>query len=422
MRKGILFLLFMCAAAASAQTTLDKIVAVVDKEIITLSDLNFTVQQVAIQNKVDPASPEVRDQVLDGMINDKLILAQAIQDSVIVTEDEVSETLNQQIQQLVYRLGSEAKLEEAYGMSVGRIKRDYQFREQIRKKLLVQKVQQQRQASLSVSRRDVEEFYQQYKDSIPNVPTEFELSHIYIEPKPDASALKAIYDKALAVADSIRAGGDFADFARRYSSDATASQGGDLGFARRGSFVKEYEEVAFTLRDSEISNPVRTQFGYHIIQLLERRGDAVHTRHILFPIKVSQANDDSAIALLNKIRDSVLAGGNFGLFARKYSEDNDTKDIGGDLGRVSIDQLDPAYEDFVKGAKTGDISEPRKITVGNKYGYHIILVRSVTPEHAINLQQDYKRLEQLALQFKMTTNYQEWVEELRKTVYWEKKL
>lgn len=407
---------------ATAQTTLDKIVAVVDREVITLSDLNFTVQQVALQNRLDPNSPSLRNQVLDGMINDKLVLAQAIEDSIVVTEEEITERLEQQINRLIYQAGGQDQLEKIYGMSVNRMKREYQFRELIRKQMLVQKIQQQRQMQLSVSRREVEEFFATYKDSIPKVPTEYELSHIYIEPKPDSSVLQAIYNKALKIIDSINAGGDFADFAKRYSSDGSAANGGDLGFARRGSFVKEYEEVAFTLQENEISKPVRTQFGYHIIQLVERRGDAVRTRHILFPIEVSQANDDSAIAQLKRIRSEVLAGGNFGALARKYSEDNETKDVGGDLGRVAIDQLDPAYEEFVKSAKAGDISEPRKLVVGNKHGYHIIYVRSVTPEHTINLNDDYKRLEQLTLQFKLANNYQRWVEELRKTIYWEKKL
>jgi len=414
--------LYGVTVLATAQTTLDKIVAVVDREVITLSDLNFTVQQVALQNRLDPNSPSLRNQVLDGMINDKLVLAQAIEDSIVVTEEEITERLEQQINRLIYQAGGQDQLEKIYGMSINRMKREYQFRELIRKQMLVQKIQQQRQMQLSVSRREVEEFFATYKDSIPKVPTEYELSHIYIEPKPDSSVLQAIYAKALKIVDSIKAGGDFADFAKRYSSDGSAANGGDLGFARRGSFVKEYEEVAFTLQENEISKPVRTQFGYHIIQLLERRGDAVRTRHILFPIEVSQANDDSAIAQLNRIRSEALAGKNFGALARRYSEDPDTKDVGGDLGRVAIDQLDPAYEEFVKSAKVGDISEPRKIAVGNKHGYHIIYVRSITPEHTINLNDDYKRLEQLALQFKLANNYQQWVEELRKTIYWEKKL
>ncbi len=420
--KHIPFALFLVSVSFS-QTVLDKVVAVVDREIITLSDLNFTVQQLALQNRMDPNSKELQERVLDGMINDKLVLAQAIEDSVVVSEEEVTERLDQQIQRLTYQAGGQEEIEKVYGMTVGRMKRDYNFREMIRKQILVQKIQQQRQASLTVSRREVEEFFATYKDSIPMVPKEFELSHIYIESKPDSSALQAMYAKASLIADSIKAGGNFADFAKRYSSDGSAANGGDLGFARRGSFVKEFEEVAFTLQVNEISKPVRTQFGYHLIQMLERRGDAVHTRHILFPIELSQANDDTVTAQLNRIRARVIAGENFGVLARKYSEDADTKDVGGDLGRIALDQLVGAeYEEFVKNAKTGNVSEPMKITVQNKHGFHIVLVRSVSAEHTINLNDDYKRLEQLALQFKLGNNYQDWVEELRKTIYWEKKI
>ncbi|HAP35393.1 MAG TPA: parvulin peptidyl-prolyl isomerase [Bacteroidetes bacterium] len=419
--KTILFALLFVSLTV-AQNSLDRIIAVVDREVITESDLNFTVQQLAVQNRVDPTSKELRDRVLDGMINDKLVLAQAIEDSIIVSDEEVTERLEQQISKMMYQIGGQQKMEEMYGMTVNRMKRDFQFRELVRKQMLVQKIQQQRQAQLTVSRREVEDFFNTYKDSIPKIPREFDLSHIYIEPKPDSSVLQLLLMKAQQIADSVKVGGDFSDFAKRYSSDGSASQGGDLGFARRGSFVKEFEEVAFTLTVGEISKPVKTQFGYHIIQLVERRGDAVRTRHILFPVQVSQTNDDSTIAQLNRVRQQALLGENFGVLARKYSEDNDTKDIGGDLGKVAIDQLDPAYEDFVKSAKTGDISEPRKLTVQNKYGYHIIFVRSITEEHMINLAGDFKRLEQLALQFKLSQKYEQWVENLRKTIYWEKKL
>lgn len=421
MMKNIVTLLVFISCL-SAQNSLDRIIAVVDREVITESDLNFTVQQLAIQNRLDPASKELRDRVLDGMINDKLVLAQAIEDSVVVSDEEVTDRLEQQISQMMYRVGGQQKLEEMYGMTVNRMKRDFQFKELIRKQMLVQKIQQQRQAQLTASRREVEEFYATYKDSIPKVPTEFEISHIYIEPKPDSSVLRSLVEKAQKIVDSIKAGGDFADFAKRYSSDGSASQGGDLGFARRGSFVKEFEEVAFTLSENEISKPVKTQFGYHIIQLVERRGDAVRTRHILFPIQMSQTNDDSAVAQLKRIREMAVKGENFGVLARKFSEDNDTKDVGGDLGRIAADQIDPLYEDFVKSAKAGDISEPRKLTVQNKYGYHIINVRSITQEHTININDDYKRLEQLTLQFKLSIKYEQWVEELRRTIYWEKKL
>jgi len=421
-------LLMLWAAAASAQQTgqqqtLDKVVAVVDKEVITLSDLAFSVQQFAMQNKLDPKDADVQSRVLDGMINDKLILAQALEDSIVVTDDEVTDRLDRQLNMLVQRVGSKEKLEEMYGMPITRVKRDFQYREMIRKQLLVEKVQQARNASLSVSRREVEEFFEQYKDSIPKVPTEYELSHIYMQPKADSSVIHAAYVRALGLIDSLKAGGDFSDIAKRYSIDpGSAAQGGDLGWVRRGSFVKEFEEATFALKENEISKPIKTQFGYHIIQLMERRGESVHPRHILLPIEQSQANDDSTIAFLNRLRARPDAKTTFAVLAKKYSEDNDTKDIGGDLGKVSAEQIDPAYVDVVTAAKPGEITEPKKLNVGSKYGYHIIYVRSVVPEHTINIDTDYHRLEQLALQLKSAANYQKWVEEMRKNIYWEKKL
>jgi peptidyl-prolyl cis-trans isomerase SurA len=422
-------ILVVCAATAHAQQmngqqqTLDKIVAVVDKEAITLSDLIFSVQQYAVQNKLDPASPEIQSRVLDGMINDKLILAQAIEDSVVVTDEEVADRLERQLNMLIQRVGSKEKLEEVYGMPLTRIRRDFQYREMIRKQLLIEKVQQARNAALTVSRREVVEFFETYRDSIPKVPTEYELSHIYIQPKPDSTVIHATYERALAMIDSVKAGVDFADLAKRYSIDpGSASQGGDLGWVRRGLFVKEFEEAAFALKDKEISKPVKTQFGYHIIQLLERRGESVHPRHILLPIEQSKANDDSTIAFLNRLRERPDAKETFAVMAKKYSEDNDTKDIGGDLGKVALDQIDPSYVDVVTAAKSGEITAPAKLTVGSKYGYHIIYVRSIVPEHIINLDADYHRLEQLALQMKTAAQYQKWVEEMRKNIYWEKKL
>jgi len=421
-------LLVLCASSAHAQQTgqqqtLDKVVAVVDKEVITLTDLIFSVQQFAMQNKLDPQSPEIQSRVLDGMINDKLILAQALEDSVIVTEEEVTDRLDRQLNMLVQRVGSKEKLEEMYGMPITRVKRDYQYREMIRKQLLVEKVQQQRNQSLSVSRREVEEFFEQYRDSIPKVPTEYELSHIYIQPKPDSSVIHAAYLRSLALIDSLKAGAEFGDLAKRYSIDpGSAAQGGDLGWVRRGSFVKEFEEATFSLKEKELSKPVKTQFGYHVIQLLERRGESVHPRHILLPIEQSQANDDSTIALLNRIRMRPDAKTTFAVLAKKYSEDNDTKDIGGDLGKVSAEQIDPAYAEVVTSGTPGEITEPKKLTVGSRYGYHIIYIRSVVPEHTINVDADYHRLEQLALQMKSAGNYQQWVEEMRKNIYWEKKL
>jgi peptidyl-prolyl cis-trans isomerase SurA len=403
------------------QAMIDRIAAIVGKEIITLSDVNLTVQSMAMQNKLDPKSDELRNRVLEGLINDKLILAQAIEDSVVVSNDEVTDRLDRQIKMLVQQAGSEQRLEELYNMPISRMKRD--FRELIRNQLLVEKIRQARQASLSVSRREVEEFFGAHKDSLPIIPVEYELSHIFIKPKADSSVIQLVYNKGLAVLDSIKAGGDFADFARRYSSDpGSAPGGGDLGWFRRGIFEKEFEEAAFALKDGELSKPIKTTYGFHIIQLMERRGESVHTRHILFSIKQSKADDDSTIAELNRLRARAQSGESFPVLAKKYSEDPESKDIGGDLGKIPVDQIESAFMEVLKPMKSGEISVPVKVPLGTGYGYHVVWVRSISPEHAMNLIDDYRRLEQLALQFKTNENFQKWVEEMRMNIYWEKKI
>jgi peptidyl-prolyl cis-trans isomerase SurA len=419
MKHVCLFLLcltFLIPAALSAQTLVDRIVAVVDKEIITESELNERVIFLAAQNRLDPNQISLRKQVLDGLISEKLILAQALIDSIEVTDDEVTRALEQQIANFVRQVGSEQRVEQMYGKSISRIKRDY--RTDIKNQLLVQKDRQQREASLSVTHREVEDFFASFKDSLPQVPEEFEVSHIYIVPKPDTSVEAKTRSVMQSLLDSIRAGADFADFAKRYSTDpGSAASGGDLGWEKRGVFVREFEETVFGMKEGEISNLVKTQFGFHIIQLLGRRGESVHARHILMKIEKGSASDSAAVDSLRKIRERAIKGESFAELASKYSEDEDTKTIGGDLGTLTTDQLQPDFAGQIKDMKAGEISEPLRTVVGSSYGFHIIWMRKRTAPHAINLQDDFKRIEQLALYMKRNKQNAEWIDELKKTIY-----
>jgi peptidyl-prolyl cis-trans isomerase SurA len=412
----LLYLTFLIPAALSAQTLVDRIVAVVDKEIITESELNERVIFLAAQNRLDPNQISLRKQVLDGLVSEKLILAQALIDSIEVTDDEVTRALEQQIANFVRQVGSEQRVEQMYGKSISRIKRDY--RTDIKNQLLVQKDRQQREASLSVTHREVEDFFASFRDSLPQVPEEFEVSHIYIVPKPDTSVEAKTRSVMQSLLDSIRAGGDFADFAKRYSTDpGSAASGGDLGWEKRGVFVREFEETVFGMKEGEISNLVKTQFGFHIIQLLGRRGESVHARHILMKIEKGSASDSAAVDSLRKIRERAIKGESFAELASKYSEDEDTKTIGGDLGTLTTDQLQPDFAGQIKDMKAGEISEPLRTVVGSSYGFHSIWMRKRTAPHAINLLDDFKRIEQLALYMKRNKQNAEWIDELKKTIY-----
>ncbi|RPI05100.1 MAG: parvulin peptidyl-prolyl isomerase, partial [Ignavibacteriae bacterium] len=393
--KFIAVLSFLIPAMVPAQTLVDRIVAVVDKEIITESELNERVSFLALQNKIDPNQPGLRAQVLDGLVSEKLILAQALIDSVEVTDDEVTRALDQQIANFVRQVGSEQRVEEMYGKSISRIKREY--RTEIKNQLLVQKTRQQREAAISVTHREVEDFFVSFRDSLPQVPDEFTISHIYIVPKPDTAVETRTRLLMQSILDSIRAGGDFAQFAKRYSTDpGSAASGGDLGWEKRGVFVREFEETVFGMKEGEISNLVKTQFGFHIIQLLGRRGESVHARHILMKIDKGPASDSAAVDTLRAIRKRALNGESFAELASRYSEDEDTKTIGGDLGVLTTDQLQPDFAAQIKDMKTGEISEPLRTAVGSSYGFHIIWIRKRAPPHSINLQDAFDRVEQLA--------------------------
>ncbi len=400
---------------------LDRIVAVVNDEPILESELNSQVQFFVFNNKLDPNTPGLREQVLQSMINEKLIVAKAIEDSVTVTDEEVQQQLDAVIQQRIQQVGSEAKLEEMYGMPITRIKRE--FRDEMRKNLLAERLRQQRFGSEQISPREVEEFFQQYKDSLGRVPEEVELAHIFIKPKPDAAAKAAARAKAQALLDSLKAGANFADLAKRYSEDpGSAAQGGDLGMVRRGQFVKEFETAVFSLAEGQLSGIVETDFGYHIIQLLERRGDAVHPRHILIKVERTKASDDAAIAFLDSLRKRALAGESFAELAKLYSEDKETATIGGSLGTLELDQLDKNVYPTVVSLKEGEISQPVPFSYGSTTGYHIVLMKKRTPAHTLSLDQDYQRLETIALNFKKTKDYQAWLEELRQNFHWQSRL
>jgi peptidyl-prolyl cis-trans isomerase SurA len=417
--------LFLCAcvlilAVPVCAQTLDRVVATVDNDLILESELNAQVQFYALNNKVDPATPGLRAQVLQTMINEKLVVAKAIEDSVTVTDEEVQQQMDQVIQQRVQQYGSEARLEEMYGMPLSRIKRE--FRDDLRKNLLAQRLQQQHLGNTNVGRFEVEDFYRTYKDSLPRVPEECDLSEIGIAPKADERAKAATRARLQGILDSVRNGADFPAMARRYSQDpGSAAQGGDLGFVRRGMFVKEFETAVFSMADGQISEIVETEHGLHIIQLVERRGDAVHARHILLRIERSKEGDERTIRLLDSLRTRALGGESFAELARKYSELRDNT-VGGNIGTAEIDQVNPAFRGAIDTLKEGNISVPVKVTENTGYKYYIVWLRKRTPPHPMSLEQDYHKVEAIALNFKRTRDYQSWMEELKNHFYWQTRL
>lgn len=410
--------------ACAQEQLLDRIIAVVGKEAIFFSDLKAQTEFYALSNRMSPETPGLKEQVLDAMINEKLVLAQALRDTNLkVTEDQVTTRLDELIAQRIAhpQVGTQKKLEELYGMPVGRMKRE--FRDEMRKQILAQQLQQVRFDGVTASRREVEEFFATYRDSLPEVPEELELYHIFRFPRVSAAMSDAIQIKARAVLDSLRAGGDFADFAARYSEDkATSGSGGDLGFWKRGEFVPDFEEIVFSLKERELSGIVETSRGFHIIQMMERRGDKVSARHILFHAAVDSTSNSEATAFLLAFRDSVTAGVLFTDLAKRYSDDKESGPLGGLIGRLTADQFDPELVKVAGTLAPGEISDPVELTSGNVRGFHIVYLKERIAKHAMNPGQDWKRLEEMALGNKRNAEYQQWLLDLRDQLYWETRL
>lgn len=424
MSLKIFSILILIAGCLFAQTTvIDKIVAVIDNEIILQSELDFQAAVYASQRGMDPKSPELRAQILNAMIDEKLVYAQAELDSIVVTDAEVAQKIEYQISVLKQQYGSEASIEKMYGMSLEKIKRE--LRDDVRKNLMVQRLREKNFAPVEASRREVEEFYQTYKDSLGMIPEKLRIYHIFRNPK-TTDKLKSQYrDFAQAVLDSIKRGSSFEEMAKKYSEDpGSKAYGGDLGFVKKGVFYPQFEAAAFALEVGQISDIVETPVGYHIIELLERRGESIRTRHILFKFKTDEGADLETIEFLTEIRDSVVKGINtFQNYAKRYSEDKETAPFSGDLGTFYINQLDKNLLDVVSKLKQEEISFPKRIDYGQGiYGYHIVYLQSRVPQHPASLEEDYAELKRLADEYKKQKQYETWVASLRDKIFWEVRL
>ena len=387
MKIKFALVLTLIAVSLYAQQTLDKIVAVVDNEIILQSELEFQVGIFASQRQLDPNTPGLKKQILNSMIEEKLIYAQADLDSVTVTEDDINQRIDYQINSFTQQYGSIANIEKIYGMSIDRIKRE--LRDEVRKSLMSQRLQEKNFGKVQATRREVEDFFNTYKDSIGTIPEKVVIYHIFQNPKASEKLKKKFYDKAVELLDSIKAGKDFSELAKKYSDDpGSAAQGGDLGFVKKGVFYPEFEEAAFKLNVGELSGIVESPIGFHIIQMLERRGESINTRHILVKIKADENADLQTIDFLSEIRDSIQKGfGTFQEFAKKYSEDKESAPFGGELGTYYINQLDKALLDAVGKLKQGEIGYPRRLEYApGTYGYHIVWLKSRVPQHMADLE------------------------------------
>jgi peptidyl-prolyl cis-trans isomerase SurA len=414
----------MLASPLYSQTEGDRIIAIIGNEVILESDLNYQLMLYARQNNLTQLNERIIQEVFRNMVTEKLILAKADQDSIFVSDEDVQKQLDYRIKSLIQQFGSEKNLEEAYGITVAKIRTI--LKDDIRKKMKVEKMKQKKFGyGINITKTEVEDFYQTFKDSIPEVPETYELYEIMRIPSLSEEAKSMAYDKAKQLLDSLKNGADFSELARKYSDDsASAVLGGDLGRVKKGVFVKEFEDAAFLLKPGEISDIVETQFGYHIIKVNEKTGDIIRLQHILIKFPHLESADFDAINFLKDLKKKVLKGeATFQQLAYKYSEDKESAKDSGYIGKLNLNSLaDTTEESKIKSLGKGEISDPIRLGDNENYSYNIFLVKDRIPEHKPTLKTDYRLIETYAQNYKENKELNEWLDELKKTIYVEIKI
>ena len=413
------FAICFLSADAYAQAEGDRIIAIVGREIITESDFQYQVQLYARQNRLTEISPFMAQQIFQSILTNKILLAKAEQDSIYATDEEVDKELSGRMDNMIAQSGSVERLEAAYGMPLARIRN--LLKEELRKNIRVEKLKREKfPGGVKVTDRDVKEFFAIYRDSLPDVDEEFELAHIYMKRKVSDAEKSEAFRIARQILDSVNQGIDFSELAIRNSADSgSAAMGGDLGYAKKGTFVKPFEEAAYLLEVGEVSDIVETEFGYHILKLKDRQGDKIRVQHILVTFPKFESSDLETISFLKELKGRIDKNEiSFENAVKEYSQDEFTAGKDGYLGKVPIERLDSMTLEALRGISKGGITDPvRSISRGSDYGYELYKLIDIVPPHKLSLEEDYDRIRSFAESYKESNELEKWLEEIREYIY-----
>ncbi len=356
----------------------------------------------------------LKTSVLESMIDQKIILKKAEMDSVFVDEKEVELSLDQQIQMLVSQAGGEKKAEEALGQSIKSFRREFWY--EMRDRLVSEKYQQQLINSIKVTRSDVLSFYKTYRDSLPNIPLKAKIRHCLIKIKPSKSSKNTSILFLKKIKNNIEKGDSFSIMAEKHSEDpATRKNGGSLGWVKRGSLVKSFETAAFTSALNTITNPIETEFGFHLIKTLKKQGDKVLVSHILSVPKTTKEDSVKYHGFATSLmKDSIKTINDFSYFSKKYSDDKNTNVSGGLLGWIDPNNYSiPEIGLVLKHIKTGQCSGP----VNSSLGYHLLWVEGFKKGGKPNLTDHWVDIENMSLNKKKMDWYENWLKKARSNIY-----
>jgi len=427
-RKWLLaFGMFAIAHAATAQEegfVVDEIIAKVDNYIVLKSELDRAYQDY-ITNGGTP-SERIRCQYLALLIRGKLMMAKAEIDSVVVLDAEVDANTKNRMDIILSQSGKTVdELEALYGKTMEQIR--LELREQIREQMVVGRMEDHITQDIKVTPSEVRRFFNRIpKDSLDYFSASVEVAQIVKVAEVNEAQKNATKAQLIELRNRILAGEDFGKLAREFSDDPSVTgNSGNMGWVGRGRMVPEYEAMAFKLKPGEISMPFETSFGFHIMQLLERRGNEYNSRHILISPRPSEEDLQKASRYLDSLRTKIQNDTiTFERAAKEYSDDVETKGNGGFYSdrdsntRLLVDELDPVIFFTVDTMKVGTISRPIVYrTDDGKDAVRILYYKSRIPPHQASLEQDWTRIQNATLNHKKDRALQKWFLKARKDVF-----
>ena len=426
MKKGfIAILLFFCTAVVYAQNNvIDKIIAIVGEEIILKSDIENEFLHEQGQGLIS-ASSDYRAEILERQLIQKLLLAQARLDSISVTEDEVENEVNSRIQYLMTNIGSRERLETYFGKNIEEIKSD--MRAPIREKLITESMQQHIVDKIRSTPSEVKAFFKKLpKDSLPDVPDKYEIQQIVIKPTVSEAEKERIRDRLRSFREQILNGEKtFSTLAVMYSEDGSSVRGGELGYATKSMWVPDFAEAAFSLKPGKISKIIESEYGFHIIQLIDRQGEKINVRHIILQPKVSDTEKQEALNRLDTIRQYITDGKmTFEEAAYYFSTDKKTRNNGGLFADPQTSEARIARPDIpgdmareVNKMKPGEISQPFISHTNGQEEYKIVKIKEFYPRHKANLDDDWQNFELMLKREKQMEKLEKWIKEKQADTY-----
>lgn len=419
----ILGFILMAQSVLAQPQVIDKVVAVVGENIVLLSDIEEQIDQMTLaEMKVTENS---RCKVLEDLMYQKLFLTRAKADSVVVSPEQVDQELNRRLRYFIVQFGSEEELVKFYGKTLDEIKED--FRDEVQDILQIQSMQQKVVGDVKVSPAEVREFYASIpKDSIPYINAEAMIAQIVRKPPISDEEKEKIKIRLREFKKRVVEGGeDFGTLAYLYSQDpGSAMKNGELGFLDRTELVPEFANTAMGLQPGEVSDIVETQFGYHLIQMIERKGDRLNVRHILLIPQVSALDLQKAKLWLDSIKSKIdeIDTLTFSQAAIKYSDDEQTRMNGGMMinpasatnkfDMETLGQVDQNLMFTIEKLQEGDIAGPELFqTPDGKRAYRLVQLVEMSDPHVANIKDDYNRLQQSTKRRKENVRLESWLKQ-----------